>query len=187
MKVRLPRRSVLVFEDETDLHLHPRLAPLWHEAGKQPAVLAPGQNRKGYAFGAVNFRTGRLTFALTERKRGSEFLAFCRTLLRAYPRQRVFCVLDNCGIHATEAVRAFRERHPRLVFVPLPTYSPNLNPIEPVWKHWKRWSTVNRVFPDLPALQDAFRHTGVTRLRRNRWAAVRGIVSESTEKLVGVT
>lgn len=116
-----------------------------------------------------------------------EFVSFCRKLLRAYPAERVFCVLDNYGIHTTKAVERLRERHPRLVLVPLPTYSPNLNPIEPVWKRWKRWSIVNCVFPDLAALQDAFRRTGVSRLRRNHWETVRRIVGDDTRKLVGVT
>lgn len=178
---------MLLFEDETDLHLHPKLAPLWHAEGIQPAVLAPGKNRKAYAFGAVNFHTGRLTFRVEEWKRSAEFLAFCRQLLRAYPTGTIFCVLDNFGIHATQGVQAFLARHPRLVLVPLPTYSPNLNPIEPVWKSWKRWSIVNRVFPDLRHLQDAFRRTGRSRLRRHRWEAVRRIVGEDTRKLVGVT
>lgn len=150
-------------------------------------MLAPGKNRKAHAFGAVNYRTGRLTFMLTERKRSVEFVAFCRKLLRAYPGQRIFCVLDNYGIHSTRAVAALLRRQPRLVLVPLPTYSPHLNPIEPVWKHWKRWSIVNRVFRDLSALRAAFRKTGSSRLRSDRWAAVRRIVRGSTEKLVGTT
>lgn len=150
-------------------------------------MLAPGKNRKAHAFGAVNYQTGRLTFLLTERKRSVEFIAFCRQLLRAYPGQRIFCVLDNYGIHGTRAVERLLRTHPRLIFVPLPTYSPHLNPIEPVWKHWKRWSIVNRVFRDPSALRAAFRATGVSRLRRDHWAAVRSIVRGSTEKLVGDT
>lgn len=113
---------------------------------------------------------------MERRKRAAEFLAFCRQLLRAYPTGTVFCVLDNYGIHATKGVARFLKVHPRLVLVSLPTYSPHLNPIEPVWKSWKRWSIVNRVFPDLTMLQRAFRRTGVSRLRRNHWEAVRRIV-----------
>lgn len=124
---------------------------------------------------------------MEERKRSGEFLAFCRQLLRAYPAGTIFCVLDNFGIHATKGVRAFLARHPRLVLVPLPTYSPHLNPTEPVWKSWKRWSTVNRVFRDLHHLRDAFRRTGTSRLRRNHWEAVRQIVGDDTRKLFGVT
>lgn len=124
---------------------------------------------------------------MEERKRAREFLAFCRQLLWAYPTGTIFCVLDNYGVHATKGVERFLAAHPRLVLVPLPTYSPNLNPIEPVWKSWKRWSIVNRVFPDLATLQRAFRRTGLSRLRRNHWEAVRRIVGEDTRKLVGAT
>lgn len=124
---------------------------------------------------------------MEKRKRAVEFLHFCQQLLRAYPTGRIFCVLDNFGIHGTRAVERFLHAHPRLVLVPLPTYSPHLNPIEPLWKHWKRWSIVNRVFRDSSALRAAFRKTGVSRLRRDHWAAVRRIVGEDTRKLVGVT
>jgi putative transposase len=57
---------------------------------------------------------------------------------RAFPEaETVTLVMDNWPVHFHErAVRALRE-DPRLEILPLPTYSPWLNPVEKLWR-WIR-------------------------------------------------
>lgn len=100
--------------------------------GMKHKHLTPGKNRKTYAFGTLNFYTWRLTFLLAERKRSGEFVTFCRQLLRRIPPARSSAASTTSGFHATGTVDRLLAVHPRLVFVPLSTYSPYLNPIEPV-------------------------------------------------------
>jgi hypothetical protein len=54
----LPRRSVVLAEDETDLLLLPRLRAGWAPRGEPVEVHISGRNARRVIFGAMNLRTG---------------------------------------------------------------------------------------------------------------------------------
>lgn len=64
--------------------------------------------------------------------------------------------LDGAGWHIAHTLRI--PAHMRLVF--LPPYSPELNPVEPIWDHIREKYFANRLFKSLRAveqrLHDAF-------------------------------
>lgn len=55
----------------------------------------------------------------------------------------------------TERVEEYSDIFNQVVFVKLPPYSPDLNPIEQVWRITRRENTHNRFFPSLAALENA--------------------------------
>src|SRR5215211_1224503 len=83
--VRAPAEAVLLRQDECDLHLLPVLRAMWMRRGQQGRVPTPGTNRKRAVFGALEWESGRWLYAITERKRAVEFLAFLEQVLAAYP------------------------------------------------------------------------------------------------------
>ena len=58
----LPRGEVVLYVDEVDIHLNPKIGPDWTLSGKQKYVLTPGCNEKRYLAGALNPKTGKLTW-----------------------------------------------------------------------------------------------------------------------------
>lgn len=139
-----PPGTPICFQDETDLHLNPRIEASYQPGGGQVKVRSPGKNQKRHAFGIVDVTTGRVVLRFTRRKRSREFIAFVRQLLAAYPGTRILLVIDNYGIHSSKASQAFLHEHAdRIRILPLPTYSPHLNPIEPYWKYLKRHVNTN--------------------------------------------
>ena len=64
--------------------------------------------------------------------------------------------MDNASAHTTPALDQFLldNRH-RLELVFLPTYSPNLNLIEKLWKMMRAQVTHNQPFADLSTLSEA--------------------------------
>jgi transposase len=80
-------------------------------------------------------------------------------------------LLDGAGWHRAAALRV----PSRLRLLPLPPYSPELNPVEHVWKHLREHYFGNRVFPSLDAvvdqlcagLRDLDRHPEVVKLTTN--------------------
>src|SRR5262245_66185495 len=66
--LRVPRGEVVLYLDEVDIHLNPKIGPVWRPAGKQKYVDTPGCNQKRYLAGAFNPRTGKLTWG----RRGPE-------------------------------------------------------------------------------------------------------------------
>lgn len=155
MLEEVPDSTVVLFEDETEVHLNPRVQACWQRG--QRKVRAAGRDAKLHLFGAVNFGSLRVHRRLCKRQRSVEFLGLLRQLLRAYPGKNVILVLDNYGIHWSRRVRKFLEsgegRRVALVF--LPTYSPNLNIIEPFWKFVKAKVASNRFHGSIERLRGA--------------------------------
>jgi transposase len=84
--------------------------------------------------------------------------AFLRQLNRSArrPGRRVIVILDNAAFHHARLHQAWRQRRePGLAMLFLPPYSPELNPIERVWKLTRRQCLHNRHFPTLDAVVDA--------------------------------
>jgi hypothetical protein len=72
---------------------------------------------------------------------------------RVTPGAHAVLVLDGAGCHQA---RALAGRTPaNLSLLPLPPYSPELNPMELVWQDLRRRDLANRVFADLREVIDA--------------------------------
>ena len=55
--------------------------------------------------------------------------------LEKYPeKEKITIYLDNASYHKSKLVKAFIAEHPKINLSYLPPYSPNLNPIERLWK-----------------------------------------------------
>jgi len=150
--------SVLIAEDESEVHLLPLLRGMWHRRGQQPRVPTPGQNRKRPIFGGVNLRTGEWHYHLTTRKRGMEFIAFLTSLLGAYPVGHIYVLVDNVSIHTSKAVQRWLLAQPRVELVLLPTYTGHkYNPAEKVWWRLKQVIAANRAFKDVQEMEQCIR------------------------------
>jgi transposase len=71
---------------------------------------------------------------------GAVFLAFLEEVLIPALRRRpdAIVVMDNLGAHKAEQVRRALEAA-KISYRYLPSYSPDLNPIEPCWSKLKGW------------------------------------------------
>jgi transposase len=132
----LPAGHVAVYLDEVDVHLNPKLGLDWMNRGTQKEVVTPGSNVKRYLCGALDARTGLLTWVRAARKDSLLFATMVRKLAaEAYPdAAAIHVVLDNFGIHASRAAQAaVAELGGRVVLHFLPPYCPQHNRIERVW------------------------------------------------------
>jgi transposase len=120
---------------------------------KDPVVYhAPTRRSVGY-FGAVRLRDGKFVFRReTERFNAQTFEAFLKTLWSAHgrTRRRAIVISDNARYHHAVLHQDWRAQHEdRMALNFLPPYSPELNPIERVWKLTRRLCLHNRYFSDL--------------------------------------
>jgi hypothetical protein len=136
----------LYLQDEVELALHPTLTRVWSRVGRggQRLVQAPGDNAKRYGFGLVDWREGHLDFSLAEGRRAAPLcVALRRAVERSQARGRIaMVILDNLGIHTPKGSRLLRalleELGERLVLVYTPTYDPDANRIEWLWRSLRR-------------------------------------------------
>jgi len=91
---------------------------------------------------------------------GSTFLDFLKEIVRR-SRRKVFLVIDNGPCHNLDenGKRWFYEHRHRIELFRLPPYSPELNPIEGVWKATKKLTTHNRFYRTTDERDDALRST----------------------------
>jgi transposase len=130
--------EVVLYVDEVDIHLNPKIGPDWTKRGRQKKVLTPGCNEKRYLAGAWNPKTRRLIYVEGERKNSLLFLQLLHTLAtKVYPNaKRIHLILDNYGIHDSLqvqlAMKSAAAETLELHF--LPPYCPDHNRIERIWK-----------------------------------------------------
>jgi transposase len=133
----LPQNEVILYVDEVDIHLNPKIGPDWMLRGTQKTVLTPGKNQKRYLAGALNARTGRLTCVEADRKNSQLFILQLWQLVgRDYPQaKRIHLILDNYRIHSSlQTAAALARLDGRIVLHFLPPYCPDHNRIERVWR-----------------------------------------------------
>jgi transposase len=155
----LPRRDVVVYEDEVDIHLNPKIGLDWMVCGQQKEVETPGQNVKRYLAGALDARTGEILWVEGERKASALFITLLDELRRFYPRAPVIhVILDNYRIHDSKITQAALQGYGgsiRLHF--LPPYCPSANRIERVWEDLHANVTRNHTCQDMEALLEEVR------------------------------
>jgi putative transposase len=129
----LGKRAVLLFADELDIHLLPKVGYQWMPKGETVKLVTPGQNQTHYLAGALEPRTGRIVHCTSTHKTNALFRALLDRLEWGYPAaqfSKVYLVVDNYGIHKAKAVARWLAVHPRFEVLFLPTYCPQANPIE---------------------------------------------------------
>jgi len=105
-------------------------------------------------FGAVCAREGMLVTSQSPKFNAATFQSFLEKLICYHRRgQKMIVVLDNCRWHHAKALSPWLLRNSDKIQLDfLPPYSPELNPIERVWKLTRRLCTHNRYFETLDEL-----------------------------------
>jgi transposase len=146
-------KGVILFEDEASFAQWGSVSYTWARRGRQPEVPTSGK-RKGYkVFGAIDSFSGRRFFQGIEGRFNSEsYQAFLQMIL-AQTTQHLFLIHDGARYHTSAATQAFLAAHrDRITAEPLPSYSPDYNPIEFLWKKTKQRATHNQYFKEFIAL-----------------------------------
>jgi transposase len=156
----------VLYGDEVDIHLNPKIGRDWMLPGHQRRVVTPGKNQKFYVAGALDVRTGQLHTTGAHRKGAALFCDLLGLLAAQYPRARcIHLIVDNYGVHKSDAVRRLLDRlQDRVVLHFLPPYCPDANRIERVWQDLHanvtrnhRCKTMNRLLANARRYLQAYR------------------------------
>lgn len=110
--------------------------------------------QQAHLIGGLDWATDQVHVLPVDRKNSTTFSAFLEWLcLDIYPDQPLILVLDNASYHHSANVMALVALlQPRFQVLWLPTYSPDMNPIEPFWLHLKHAVYANCLFASLAHL-----------------------------------
>jgi transposase len=150
------RNALLLFGDEASFPQWGTLTYTWAPIGEQPKIKTSGK-RKGYkVFGLIEYFTGQLFYRGQEGRLNSEsYTAFLRGVLEQTGDRHLVIIQDGAQDHTSAATKAFfAEQAARLTVFQLPTYSPDDNPIEKLWKKIKNQDTHLHYFPTFESLTE---------------------------------
>ena len=145
--------GMILFGDEAGFAQWGSLGYTWAPVGEQPVVQTTGKRKAYKAFGVIDFFSGGLIYQGHEgRFTSASYQAFQEEVL-ARTTCHLFLIQDGAKYHTSKPLREFFAQHAdRLTVYQLPSYSPDYNPIEFLWKNTKRRATHNRYFPEFEAL-----------------------------------
>lgn len=144
------------YADEFNVSWLPTLRKMWSPKGQQVMIPTPGQPKRHYGIGAVNYHTGETVVIIRKRKRRLEVAELLQALVDKHPTGTIYVAWDNASTHQDDEVEeVVRAAAGRLVLLYLPTYSPWLNPIEMLWRHFRREVTHCELFETVKVLLEA--------------------------------
>lgn len=154
-----PGGEVVVYEDEVDIHLNPKMGPDWMLGGQQKRVETPGRNVKRYLAATLNPDNGEVTWVEATTKSGLLFIALLERLRRRYRRhRRIHLILDNFVIHQSRRVNEYlASLAGKIELHFLPPYCPDENRIEGLWKELPANVTRNHSCDGIDQLMDEVR------------------------------
>lgn len=165
LEARASADEPVLYSDEIDIHLNPKIGRDWMLRGRQRRIVTPGKNEKFYVAGALDVRTGRLHTTGAARKNADLFCQLLWLLATRFRRaRRVHLIVDNYGIHkARRTLKMLAELRDRIVLHFLPPYCPDANRIERVWQDLHanvtrnhRCKTMSKLLDNVRAYVDAY-------------------------------
>ena len=147
----------LLFYDEAFFRRESTITRGWYPRGHTIQVNCPITKEKVGVCGAVNPRDGRLLSLIFDGFDSDTFVYYLKWLIGKFrKRKKLVLILDNSSSHKSNKVAEFVKKHKkRLELFFLPPYSPELNPVERVWKNLRYRVTHNTFFENLETLENA--------------------------------
>lgn len=148
--------ALILFGDESGFAQWGSLSYTWAPKGEQPLVKTCGK-RKGYkVFGLIEYASGRFFWqGQTERFTSSTYAAFLTNVM-TQTQQHIILIQDGARYHTSKAMNDFFTTHAeRLTKFQLPSYSPDFNPIEYLWRNVKKEATHLKYFATFDSLTAA--------------------------------
>ena len=137
-----------MFEDEAGFGRINKPKYCWCFPGLRPSVPCHHIREYRYAYGAVEPLTGDNFFLVMPYCNTICMNLFLRELAKAYPSDRIILLCDGAAWHTANALEVPENIH--LIF--LPPATPEMNPIEQIWKEIRKRGFKNEIFHSLESV-----------------------------------
>ena len=138
----------LMFQDESRFGRMARIRRCWAEAPLRPVVCNGYERQFTYVYGGVSPFEGQWDWSLSEKMNTAQMTAFLSQVSQAHPQEFIVMVVDGASSH--RAKELIVPENVRLI--PLPGYSPELNPQEHIWDELREKAFPNLVLDEMAAV-----------------------------------
>ena len=139
----------MYFQDEMRYGLMSNLRRSWSRIGKRAILPQQQAYSNAYLYSAVAPLTGESFHLMLPDMDGDVTKLFLQELKKKHPNEHVVIVWDNAPCHRRRDMKTIDG----MTIIPLPPYSPELNPAERFFEEMRR-ETANTVFADLKTQED---------------------------------
>jgi transposase len=155
LKLAKEKSAHILFGDEASFPQWGSLTYTWAKKGQQPIVKTSGI-RKGYkVFGLIDYFTGHFFCKGHEGRFNSESYASFLKEVMSQTKKHIILIQDGARYHTSKAMKKFFAQHSnRITVYQLPSYSPDYNPIEKLWKKIKEKEIHLHYFPNFDSLKN---------------------------------
>jgi transposase len=144
----LPLR--VMFEDEARFGRISDPRRCWAPAGGRPEVNTQIVREYEYAFAALSPHDGTLDTLVLPTANTEAMSIFLAEVSQRHAHEFILMVLDGAGWHRAKGLQI----PSNMRLIPLPPWSPQLNPVEHLWDELREKWFANRVFDSMAALED---------------------------------
>jgi len=137
----------LMFQDEARFGRMSDPRSCWAPAPHRPVVNLALVREFRYEYAAVSPWDGCLDYMTAEKMNTDSMTRFLAQLSAAHSEEFIVMVLDGASSHKSKELKI----PDNVSLIPLPPYSPELNPAEQIWNLLRRDYFANRVFDSLDA------------------------------------
>lgn len=131
------------FQDESRIGQRGTITRQWTRRGTRPRIPRQQQFLSGYLFGAVCPATGDSAGYVASSCDSNMMEKHLEEIAQKVPPGRhAVVILDGAAWHTSKKL----QYSDRITLLPLPPYSPELNPVEQIWQKLRREFFSNRIF-----------------------------------------
>jgi transposase len=136
----------VLFGDSVHPSQQVRPAYGWIKQGKDKPIVTTGGRKRVNLMGVLNLETMRFGYQDFETINGRSAVEFLKLIEKMYPHnKKIHLIWDQAGYHTCKEVQEFLKTS-RIKIHYLPPRSPNLNPIERLWKIMHEYVSFNQVY-----------------------------------------
>ncbi|MBN8789135.1 MAG: IS630 family transposase [Terrimonas sp.] len=145
-----PNPIVVFFEDEGRFGRISREMYCWVKKDMVPSVARQMVREYIYAFSAIAPQTGDCFSMIAPHCNTDAMSCFLSQLSAQYTDYRIVLLLDKAGWHVSNNLHLPEN----ISLLHLPPYSPELNPVELLWREIRRKHFHNKIFNSLDQVED---------------------------------
>lgn len=142
----------LIFQDEAGFGRINNPKYCWCEKEVRPSVPCHHIREYLYAYGAVEPLTGESFFLVMPYCDTACMNMFLEELSKQYPDDVILMCCDGAAWHKSKSMQI----PDNIKLFSIPPYTPEMNPIEQIWKEIRKTGFQNEVFPSLDKVLTVF-------------------------------
>ncbi len=148
-------KEPIFFADSVHPQHQTRLSYGWIAKGERKEIATTARQRRLNIIGGISLEGHRFVYHQADKVNGESIKSFLLKLRRLYPKEiRIHIIWDNAAYHRSKAIKSYA-KEVNIKLHNLPPYSPNLNPIERMWKLMHEYVTYNQYYEKFSQFTEA--------------------------------